>query len=94
MVLYHGSGSVSVGAFGCRSGSSGDTNKYKVFLLPEELTPDTATLYNNIVNEQHDFLNSALANSKILNKTLHSGEHYVVTIGVLIPKPSNSAAIP
>jgi hypothetical protein len=62
--------------------------------LPEELTPDTATLYNNIVNEQHDFLNSALANSKILNKTLHSGEHYVVTIGVLIPKPSNSAAIP
>ena len=26
----------------------GDTNKYKVFVLPEELTPDTATLYNNI----------------------------------------------
>ena len=72
----------------------GDTNKYKVFLLPEELTPDTATLYNNIVNGQHDFLNSPLANSKILNKTLHSGEYCVVTIGVLIPKPSNCAAVP
>ena len=72
----------------------GDTNKYKVFLLPEELTPDTATIYNNIVNGQHDFLNTPLDNPKILNKTLNTGEYCVVTIGVLIPKPTNCAAVP
>ncbi len=72
----------------------GDTNKYKVFLLPAELTPDTATLYNNIVNGPHDFLNEPLENSSIINKTLNPGEYCVVTIGVLIPKPSNCAAVP
>jgi len=72
----------------------GDTNKYKVFLVPEELTPDTATLYNNILNGQHDFLNTPLDNPSVLNKTLNSGEYCVVTIGVLIPKPTNCAAVP
>jgi hypothetical protein len=72
----------------------GDTNKYKVFLLPEKLTPDTATVYNNIVNGQHDFLNTPLDNPNTLNKTLNSGEYCVVTIGVLIPKPANCAAVP
>jgi hypothetical protein len=72
----------------------GDTNKYKVFILPEELTPDTATIYNNIVNGQHDFLNTPLDNPNVLNKSLNSGEYCVVTIGVLIPKPTNCAAVP
>ncbi len=71
-----------------------DTNKYKVFLLPEALTPDTATLYNNIVNGPHDFLNTPLLNPVIQKKTLQSGEYCVVTIGVLIPKPTNCAAVP
>ena len=72
----------------------GDSNKYKVFLLPEELTPDTATLYNNIVNGQHDFLNAPLINSATINKILNSGEYCVVTIGVLVRKPTNCAAVP
>jgi len=72
----------------------GDTHKYKVFLLPEELTPDTATIYNNIVNGQHDFLNAPIDNSKILHKTLNSGEYCVVSIGVLVQKPTNCAAVP
>ena len=72
----------------------GDTNKYKVFLLPEELTPDTATIYNNIVNGQHDFLNTPLENPTILNKTLNSGEYCVVTIGTLTPTPTNCASVP
>ena len=72
----------------------GDSNKYKVFLLPEELTPDTATLYNSIVNGQHDFLNSPLDKPNILNRTLNSGEYCVVTIGVLAPMPTNCSAVP
>ena len=67
---------------------------YKAFLLPEELTPDTATIYNNLVNGQHDYLNTPLANPYILNKTLIPGEYCVVTIGILILKPANCAAVP
>ena len=69
-------------------------DKYKVFLLPEELTPDTATVYNNIVNGQHDFLNAPLQNSCVLNKTLNPGEFCVITIGTLTPQPSNCAPVP
>lgn len=69
-------------------------DKYKVFLLPEELTPDTATLYNNILNGQHDFLNTPLDNPSVLNKTLKPDEYCVVTIGALTPKPSNCAPVP
>ena len=72
----------------------GDTNKYKVFLVPKELTPDTATIYNNVLNGQHDFLNAPLDNPSAINKTLTPGEFCVVTIGVLIPKPTNCAAVP
>ena len=68
--------------------------KYKVILLPEELTPDTADIYNNIVNGQHDFLNSPLDNAETLTKTLNPGEFCVVTVGTLTPKPSNCAAVP
>lgn len=67
---------------------------YKVFLLPEKLTPDTATIYNNIVNGQHDFLNTPLDNPGVVNKTLNPGEYCVITIGTLTPKPSNCAPVP
>lgn len=69
-------------------------DQYKVFLLPEELTPDTATIYNNIVNGQHDFLNTPLDKPFMSNITLTPGEYCVITIGVLIPKPANCAAVP
>lgn len=72
----------------------GDTNAYKVFVLPEELTPDTATLYNNIVNGPHEFLNAPLKNAKPFKKILQPDEFCVVTIGVLIPRPFNCAAVP
>ena len=72
----------------------GDTNKYKVFLVPKELTPDTATIYNNVLNGQNDFLNTPLDNPSVLNKILNPDEYCVVTIGVLIPKPTNCAAVP
>ena len=72
----------------------GDTNKYKVCLLPERLTPDTATIYNNVVNGQRDFLSLSLEEANIIEKTLNSGEYTVVTIGVLIPKPTKCAAVP
>ena len=68
--------------------------KYKVFLLPEILTPDTATIYNSIVNGQHDYLNAPLASPSTGNKTLHPGEFRVVTIGTLTPIPSNCAPVP
>lgn len=71
-----------------------DTSKYKIFLVPKELTPDTATIYNNVLNGQHDFLNTPLKISSVFNKILNPGEYCVVTIGVLIPKPTNCAAVP
>lgn len=71
-----------------------DDTKYKVFLLPEDLTPDTATIYNNIVNGQHDFLNKPLDPSNTFNKILQPGEYCVVTIGTLTRKPSNCALVP
>lgn len=71
-----------------------DNRKYKAFLVPEELTPDTATIYNNILNGQHDFLNAPLDGSDSLNKTLQPDEFCVVTIGILTRQPSNCAAVP
>ena len=74
-------------------GFCGD-DKYKVFLLPEELTPDSLTVYNNIVNGQHDFLNDPLKNSTSINKTLNPREYFVVTTGTLTAKPSNCSPVP
>ena len=67
---------------------------YKVFTLPGELTPDTSTVYNNIVNGTHDFLNAPLKNTKEIKKTLQPDDICLVTIGVLIQKPANCAAVP
>ena len=60
--------------------------KYKVFLLPKELTPDTAAIYNNI--PVGNFLDRCLDKPYILNKTLKPGEYCVITIGTLfLEKP-------
>lgn len=64
-------------------------NMYKVFILPKELTPDTATLYNNIVSASDDFLKSPLDNAYVLNKTLNPGEYCVITIGAQYLGSSN-----
>ena len=72
----------------------GDTNTYKVFLLNDQLTPDPATIYNSIVNGQHDFLNTPLENPYTLDMTLYEGQYKVITIGVLMKIPSNCAAVP
>jgi hypothetical protein len=69
-------------------------NKFKVFLLPQELTPDTATVYNNIVTGLHNFLNTPLDKSHLTIKSLNAGEYCVVTIGVLAPRSTNCAAVP
>lgn len=71
-----------------------DDDNFKVFLLPEELTPDTATIYNGIVNGQHDYLNTPLDNPSVIDKLLNPGDYCVVTIGVLIQKPASCAAVP
>ncbi len=69
-------------------------NTYKVFLLPEELTPDTATVYNNIVNGTHDFLNAPLHQSSTISKTLKANELCMVTIGTLTQLPSSCSVVP
>ena len=71
-------------------------NKYKVFLLPKELTPDTATLYNNITDGVGNFLDKCLDNPYVLNKTLEPGEYSVITIGTLLPRHTECsvAALP
>lgn len=69
-------------------------DKFTVFLVPEELTPDTATIYNDILNGQHDYLNTPLDAPAVLNKTLNPGEFCVVTVGTLTQIPSNCAPVP
>ncbi len=73
----------------------GDDNyKYKVVLLPEELTPDTATLRNTIIGGSEAFFKTCLENPYTLNKTLNPGEYCVITIGTLYPSKSNCEVIP
>ena len=71
-----------------------EDDTYKAFILPEELTPDTATLYNNIVNGPHAFLDAPLSLPDGFQKTLLPGDFCVVTIGILIAEPANCAAVP
>jgi len=68
--------------------------KYKVFLLPKELTPDTAALINNITNGLGNFLDRCLDTPYILNKTLEPGEKCVVTFGTLYSRPTNCGVVP
>ena len=69
-------------------------NKYKVFLLPKELTPDTATLYGKITDGLADFLDRCLDDPYSLNKTLEPGEYAVITNGTLFPRLTNCATLP
>ena len=68
--------------------------KYKVFLLPKELTPDTAALINVITNGLGNFLDRCLDTPYILNKTLEPGEKSVVTFGTLYSRPTNCGVVP
>lgn len=73
-------------------------SKFKAFLLPKVLTPDTATLYNNLANtateELGSFLDNCLKNPQVLNKTLDPGEYTVITIGTLFSTSTKCAALP
>ncbi len=73
-------------------------SKYKAFLLPKELTPDTATLYNNLTNsvtdEMDEYLDRCLEHPYTLNKTLEPGEYSVITIGTLFATNTKCAALP
>ncbi len=67
---------------------------YKLFLLPKELTPDTITLYNNIFEGLHPFLDTCLNNPSSINKILEPGEQHVITIGTLTPDPPTCGVFP
>ena len=71
-----------------------DEYKYKVVLLPEELTPDTATLRNTIIGGSEDYFKTDMTDPNSLNKTLKPGEYCVVTVGTLYPGKSNCEVIP
>ncbi len=68
--------------------------KYRVFLLPKEQTPNTATLYDRIINGFDDFIKTCLDNPYIINKTLKPGENCEITIGTLYPSPTNCGVVP
>lgn len=68
--------------------------KYKIFLLPKRLSPDTATLYGIIADGLADFLDSCLENPYNLDETLQPGEYTVITIATLLPTTTTCAALP
>ena len=76
--------------------------KFKVFLLPKELTPDKETwdsmsyvLGNNywVYKELSDFFERGLNPPYILNETLEPGEKCDITIGTLYPKPPKISGV-
>lgn len=69
-------------------------SSFKAVLLPKELTPDSATIYNGIVNAEHEFLYRCLDNPGISKYTLQPKEFCVVTIGALIGGSTNCDAVP
>ena len=68
--------------------------KFKVFLLPKEMTPDTATLYGKLTDGLGGFLDRCLENPYILDKTLEPGGYAVITIGTLLPMAIKCGALP
>jgi hypothetical protein len=71
-------------------------NKYKVFLLPKELTPNpnNTTLWNSITNGFEDFINTCIDTPYIFNKTLYPSEKCVIAIATLYPSPTNCGVVP
>ncbi len=76
--------------------------KFKVFLLPKELTPDKETwdsmsyvLGNNywVYKELSDFFERGLNPPYILNETLEPGEKCDITIGTLYPRPTKISGV-
>ena len=67
---------------------------YTVFLFPNELTPDTATLTNTIVSGESDFLKSPLDNPYTLDRILNPGEYCVITMGTSYSGSSNCEVLP
>ena len=68
--------------------------KYKVFLLPRELTPDAPSLVNNMTDGLGSFLDRCLENPYILDRILEPREQCVVTIGTLYSQPANCGVVP
>jgi len=57
--------------------------KYKVFLLPRDLTPNPPAFHNNITDGLGNFFDTGLDNTHTVDKTLEPGEQFVATIGTL-----------
>ena len=75
-----------------------DDQKFKVFLLPKELTPDKVT-WNSVsyelgYNELHNFFDRGLNPAYVLNETLEPGEKCFITMGTLYPRPTDSFVLP
>lgn len=68
--------------------------QYKVFLLPQELTPDSVTLYNNITNGLDDFLHNCLDRPYLFYKSLKPQEKCVITFGTFYAQPNNAGIVP
>ena len=65
--------------------------KFKVFLIPKELTPDKVT-YDSVSyelgnNELRNYFDRGLNPSNILNETLEPGKKCVIAIGTIYPRP-------
>lgn len=73
----------------------GHTEKnFQVILLPEELTPDTATLINPYHDEILEFLGKENYAPNQLHKTLKAQESIVISIGTLRRRCTNCGVIP
>lgn len=78
--------------------SDDDDQKFKVFLLPKELTPDKVTwdsLSGEVGNnELRNFFEKGLNFPYILNETLEPGEKCDITMGTLYPRPTDCGVVP
>ncbi|MDB4727896.1 hypothetical protein OAF63_03820 [Saprospiraceae bacterium] len=72
--------------------------KFKVFLLPKELTQDKVTYdtisYELSDNELRNYFDKGLSPLYILNETLEPGEKCDITMGTLYPRPTNCGVLP
>lgn len=78
-------------------GAYGD-QKYRVFILPKDLTADKIT-WDSLSHELGDnplraFFDRGLSPPSILNEILQPGEECAITIGTLYPRPTNCGVVP
>lgn len=73
-------------------------HKFKVFLLPKELTQNEVTYdtttYELRLNELRRYFDKGLYPPYNLNETLNPGEKCVITIGTLYPRPTKCGVLP